>query len=172
MDRKMAEVRTWLWRSVRAQVNTSEGSKPANRDVTYANMWRGGATCLLRKSTLLRSVHAWSMRMRQFHVSSLVKNNVIVNLKSNLGRKYLYMCKIIWLLISDFTDLTGYRESGSSVGNIVQDFIRDTCDNFLFRSLKKSIKNLSRRSTNLNFVIKHLNMGQLQKGVLVDSANV
>jgi hypothetical protein len=78
MDRKMAEVRTWLLRSVRAQVNTSEGSKPANRVVTYANMWREGATCLLRKSTL-RSVRAWSMRMRQFHVPSLVKNNVIAD---------------------------------------------------------------------------------------------
>jgi hypothetical protein len=56
MDRKMAEVRTWLWRSVRVQVNTSEGNKPANRVVTYAKMWRErggreGATCLLRKST-------------------------------------------------------------------------------------------------------------------------
>jgi hypothetical protein len=109
MDRKMAEVRTWLWRSVRALVNTSEGSKPANRDVTYANMWRErgggweGATLeppVFSERAPLRAVRAWSMRMRQFHVSSLVKNNVIVDLKNNLDRKYVYnMCKIDGLVI-------------------------------------------------------------------------
>ncbi len=67
----------------RTIVNTSEGSKPANRVVTYANMWRGRGgrrePPVFSERTPLRAVRAWSMRMRQFHGSSLVKNNVIAD---------------------------------------------------------------------------------------------
>jgi hypothetical protein len=66
------------------------------------------------------------------------------------------------------SDLTGYRESGSSVGNKIQDFIRGTCEKFSFLDQSKSRKNLSRRRTKLHVVIEHMNMRQLQKGVLAD----